>query len=314
LEYRDDVRLITRIAHMYYEDELTQNDIAKKLGISRPKVSRLLKRARELGIVQITIRSEHSYPDLEKQIETIFGIREAIIVPYYPEENDGLKDVLGRAAATYFLRVVADNVVVGLSWGTTLFKLLNHIHSTRNYDINFVSLIGGIGNAKIDVHSNQIVLACAKTMGGKAHLLHAPAVVDSLKVKESICSDKRIKEVLELGNRADIAIVGIGQPGSPTMMEAGYFTQKDMEELKKAKAIGDLCSAFFDINGKRCDVDINDRIIGISLDQLKKIPLVIGVAGGKNKKKSILGALRGGYLDVLVTDTETAKFLVKVGG
>lgn len=313
MEYREDLRLITKIAHMYYNDDQTQLYIAKKLGISRPKVSRLLKKAREMGIVTISVNSSFTYPELEKKIEKIYGIREAVIVNYVKEE-DVLKDMLGKAAAAYFMRILEDKTTVGFSWGTTLQKMTDHLYSNQAFDIDFVSLIGGIGNTNIDVHSNQITLKCARILGGKAHPLHAPAVVDSVNVKETICSDKKIKEVLELGSKADIALVGIGQPGSPTMNKAGYFTPKDIEQLRQAGAVGDLCSAFFDIEGNRCDVDINNRIIGIDLEQMKNIPIVIGVAGGEKKKDSILGALRGGYLDVLVTDVETGNYLVKVGG
>ncbi|MDK2835840.1 MAG: deoxyribonucleoside regulator [Thermosediminibacterales bacterium] len=310
----NDIRLITRAAHMYYDDNMTQQAISDKLGISRPAVSRLLKKAREEGIVEININSPYSFSQQERQIEKLYGLREVIIVPYYNDENIKLKKILGKAAALYLTRVIKDGDIIGVSWGTTLYCMLENLKVGRQYDVVFVSLVGGIGNTQIEVHSNQLVINFSRIFGGKGQFLHAPAIVDSIEVKKSISSDKKIREVLELGQKSNIALVGIGSPDSTTMMKAGYFSTRDIQELKEAGVIGDICSQFFDIQGRLCNAEMNQRGIGLTLDQLKKIPLVIGVAGGTLKMKSILGALRGGYLDVLVTDSKTAKFLIETGG
>lgn len=221
---------------------------------------------------------------------------------------------MGKAAALYLIRVIKDGDIIGISWGTTLYSMLENLKVGRQYDVIFVPLVGGIGNTQIEIHSNQLVIMLSRIFGGKGQFLHAPAIVDSIEVKESISSDKKIKEVLELGQKSNIALVGIGSPDSATMMKAGYFSNKDIKELKDAHVSGDLCSQFYDIQGRPCDVEINRRGIGLTLDQLKEIPLVIGVAGGTAKIKSVLGALRGGYLDVLVTDSNTGEFIIEAGG
>lgn len=310
----DDLRLMDRIVHMYYDDNLTQQAVSDKLGISRSSVSRFLKKAHDEKIVEININSPYSFSQQEREIEKIYGIREAIIVPHYSEDSNKLKKDLGKAAASYLARIIKDGDIIGVSWGTALYSLAKNLGANRGYNVTFVSLVGGIGNTRVEIHSNQIVTKLSEVFGGKAQFLHAPAIVDSIAVKESICSDKKIREVLELGKKSNIALVGIGPPDSTTMMDSGYFSEKDVHELKEACVVGDICSQSFDIQGKACIAEINHRVVGITLDKLKKIPLVVGVAGGTAKLRSVQGALRGGYINVLVTDSYTGKFLVKAGG
>ncbi|WP_422445183.1 sugar-binding transcriptional regulator [Thermoanaerobacterium sp. DL9XJH110] len=305
-----DTRLLIRIAHMYYEENKTQQEIANKLGVSRPSVSRLLQKAREEGIVEIKISYEGSFTKLEDTLEKTFGLKEAVITPF--EEGEGLKRLLAEAAAAFLVRALKDKDVVGVSWGTTLAYIPEFLKSAPKLNVTFVPLVGGVGQTRLDVHSNQIVINLARAFNGSWQLLHAPAIVDSIQVRDTILSDKNIKQVLEVAQNASVAIIGIGSPLNPssTMRETGYFSETVLEELKKGGAVCDMCSRFLDKNGDLCPVQLNQRVIGVSIESIKKIPLVIGVAGGPDKHEAILAALKGNLLDVLITDEKTGNFLL----
>ncbi|HHV18568.1 MAG TPA: sugar-binding transcriptional regulator [Thermoanaerobacterales bacterium] len=303
-------RLLTKVAQMYYDENKTQQEIADKYGISRPSVSRLLQKAREKGIVEIKVHNEFSFTVLEKELEKKFNLREVIITP--TDENESLKRLLAEAAAGYLTRVLKDHDIIGVSWGTTLAYISEYIKNETR-DVVFVPLVGGVGQSRLDVHSNQIVLNLARAFNGKWQLLHVPAIVDSEEVRESLLSDTNISKSLEIASNSNVALIGIGAPLAPnsTILETGYYTDKILNDLEKAGAICDLCSIFIDVDGKVCDVELNQRVIGISIDHLKKIPIVVGVAGGVDKHEAILAALKGRYINVLVTDEKTGNYLLR---
>ncbi|ADL08191.1 sugar-binding transcriptional regulator [Thermosediminibacter oceani] len=305
-----DRRLLIKIAHMYYDENKTQQEIADKLGISRPSVSRLLQKAREEGIVEIKINYEGSFAKLEDTLEKCFNLKEVIITPY--DEGEGLKRYLAEAAAGFLVRTLKDKSLVGVSWGTTLAYVPEYIKNAPELDATFIPLVGGVGQTRIDLHSNQIVMNLARCFSGRWQLLHAPALVDSVEVKNTLLSDSNIRQVLEMAERVDIALIGIGSPfgAESTMLETGYFSERELEDLKRSGVCCDLCSRFIDEHGNPCCPELNERVIAISLKKLKEIPLVIGVAGGHEKRKAILAALRGHYLDVLITDEKTGQFLM----
>nr|PZN03166.1 MAG: DNA-binding transcriptional regulator [Bacillota bacterium] len=304
-----DRRLLIKIAHMYYDENKTQQEIADRLGISRPSVSRLLARAREEGVVEIKINYEGSFAKLEEILEKRFGLKEVIITPY--EEGEGLKRMLAEAAAEFLVRNIKDKSLVGVSWGTVLRHVPEYIKNAPALDVTFVPMVGGVGQSSMDVHSNQIVMNLAKRFGAKWMLLHAPAMVESVEVKNILLSDKNIARVLETASRVDMALVSIGSPLDPnaTMLETGYFSKKELELLKKSGARGDMCSRFFDEEGRPCCPELNDRVIAVTLEDVKRIPVVVGIAGGPAKMEAVLAALKGGYLKVLVTDERTARYL-----
>ncbi|NLZ53173.1 MAG: sugar-binding transcriptional regulator, partial [Thermoanaerobacteraceae bacterium] len=287
----------------------TQQEIADKLGVSRPSVSRLLQKARQSGVVEIKISYEGSFAKLEDALEKKFNLREAIITP--TEESEALKHLLAEAAANYLVRTIKDEDIVGVSWGTTLVHIPEYIKNVSK-NATFVPLVGGVGQTKLDIHSNAITINLARAFGGKGQLLHAPVVVDSVKVKQTLISDTNISQILELASKSNIAIIGIGSPSAQnsTIRQTGYYTDKELNALNNAKAVSDISWIFLDSEGNVCPIELNQRVIGISIDKLKAIPNVVGVAGGVEKQQAILAALRGGYINVLVTDEKTAEFLL----
>ncbi|MFB5189447.1 sugar-binding transcriptional regulator [Alicyclobacillus fastidiosus] len=310
MAYSDDARVLVKIAHMYYDDNATQAEIAEQLGVSRPLISKYLAKARELGIVQIRIRDElaHPYASIEKRLERKYGIREVIVVPEALET--GIKRSLGQATGRYLSRVLKKNQTLAVSGGTTLYEVANQMPYMHIQQFTVVPMIGGIGDELIDIHANQIAVQLAKCLDADYKLLHAPVVVDSVEAKETFLAQSAISEVMETAKRADIALVGIGGKPEKSTMVQNYLALENPQVLDEQGVIGDICYTLIDEKGQPSDVSWNERVIAVSIDELRNIPTVIGVAQGEDKLAAIHAALKGQIIDVLVTDYPTAETLL----
>lgn len=301
--------LLVKCCKLYYEESLTQNEISKILGVSRPTVSRLLDEGRRSGIVKIEILSpiENFYGNLERTIEKKYNLREVIIVEDDADDNIEKKKS-AKATAEYLQRIVKANDKIGVSMGKTIAGISRYIDLNSKLNLMFIPLIGGVGQTKAEIHPNQIIMDLARAFGGKFKLLHAPAVVSDVNIRNSFLMEKSIENILEEGKQVDIAIIGIGSPviEKSTIMSSGYFDTNDVKKFKKQKAVGDICLQFYDINGGCEKFEFNNRVVGISLDDIKKIETVIGVACGEEKIEAIVGALNGNYIDVLITNYSNA--------
>ena len=313
----DDMRLIVKCCMLYYEEDLNQEKISQELGLSRPTVSRMLKEARESGIVEIRINSpiNSNYRSVERQMEKLLGLKEVIIVD---DKKDPLsqKVELGYAAARYLERVLKDKDIIGVSMGTTIKEVARFVRDSHMVNTTFLPIIGGVGQIRMDIHPNQIAMDLARAFGGNFKLLHAPAVISDIGIKENFKTEKGIKQILDIIDKVTIALVGIGVPTekSSTMMATGYFNEADMETLRKKKAVGDICLQFFDINGDTSQFEFNKKVFGIELSRLKKIGRVVGIAGSVEKVDAIIGAARGKYINVLVTNQKTSEFILNAYG
>ncbi|MBA5851606.1 sugar-binding transcriptional regulator [Clostridium sp. cel8] len=307
--------LIIKCCKLYYEDSLTQDEISNILGVSRPTVSRLLDEGRKRGIVKIEIVNplKNNYEDLERNIEKKYGIREVIIVDDDDDENMQ-KKLAAKCAAEYLERIAKKGNKIGVSMGTTIKNISKYINPNPKMNLEFIPLIGGIGQIQIEIHPNQIVMDLAKACNGKFKLLHVPAVVSDSVSRDDFIKEKSINEVLMMGKNVDIAIVAIGSlvMEKSTMMKSGYFNKEDITKFKKEGAVGDICLQFYNINGEFINFKFNKRVIGINLDDIKKIKTVVGVACGNYKIDAIIGALNGNFIDVLITNYSTAKNIYEI--
>jgi DNA-binding transcriptional regulator LsrR (DeoR family) len=307
-------RLLVKIARMYYEDEMTQSEIAAKTGIYRTTIGRMLKKARDMGIVTITIHSDFDRLfDLENRLEKRFGLREAIIVPStLKQSRSEKKSAIGRAGADFLKRIVKDGDVVGLAWGTTLAAMIHSFSECPKRNADFVPLVGGPGNLDSKYHVNTIVYTIANAFRGTAHFIDAAAIVEKVETKEEIVRSHYFKKILELWERLTIAVVGIGAPiSSSNLIWTGFFGDKEIEELNKLNAIGDICSRYFDPKGNILHPEVSKRTIAIGLYRLKKLEYSVGMAESVEKVPSIIGAMRGGFINVLITNEETAEAILK---
>lgn len=308
----DEERLMVKIAQMYYHENMSQSEISKRLGIYRTTISRILKKARENGIVTININSKFNYCyELEDELENGFGLRECIVVP----ENTGLeengKKAVAKAGADFLKRIAKDGDNIGFAWGSTIAYLSDELRNCRPTSINVVPLVGGPGNIVSDYHVNSIISKVAKAFNCKAHYLYAPAITEKKETKEAIINDSNFSSILKLWDRVNIAVLGIGSPTkSSNMIWMGFFENEDFTYLEKENVVGDICSRFYDINGRLIESDINDRTIAVELEKLRDMEYSIGIAESLEKVPAILGALRGRFINTLITTEQTAKLLL----
>jgi DNA-binding transcriptional regulator LsrR (DeoR family) len=305
-----EANLMIKCCKLYYEENLTQNEIATILGVSRPTISRLLDEGRKSGVVKIEIVNpiENNYGILERNIEKKYSLREVIIVDD-DKDDDAQKKNLAKACAEYLKRIVKMDDNIGVSMGTTIKNIGKYIEPNSKLNLTLIPLIGGVGQTQIEIHPNHVVMDLARAFRGDFKLLHAPAVVSNGEIRNTFLKEESLENILEMGKKVDIAIVGIGSPitDKSTMMSSGYFDVDDLKVFKKQGAAGDICLQFYDINGQSDEFEFNNRVIGVGLDNIKKIPTVIGVAGGEEKIEAIVGALNGKFINVLVTNYSNAK-------
>jgi DNA-binding transcriptional regulator LsrR (DeoR family) len=309
----NDKTFLYKIAVAYYDDQLTQAEIAKKYGLSRIKVSRLLQRVRDLGIVEISIQlPDHGYADLEHRLALAFGLDEVILSNGETGNRDVLQSV-GEAGADYFSRIIQGNEIIGLTWGTTLAALVDNLHPSQAKDIRIVQMLGGLGSPELQTHSTDLVRRTAAAFGASGRILSAPGIVSNGVVKKGLLADPYIRETLELAASADVAFVGIGiaSKGSLLLREGTKISSTLVEKLKKQGAVGDISLCFFNDRGEIIGDIIEEGIIGVTPEDLRMIPRVVGVAAGREKYRAIKGALKTGILNVLITDLETGKKLLK---
>lgn len=307
-------RLMIKIAKMYYEEGLTQQVISERLRLSRPKVSRLMHDAIEQGIVKITIESEPgSYIHIEQQLEEKFGLLEAVVVEVSePITYETVSVALGAAAASHFQQVVVDGDIIGLTWGSTLAGMVNNLSQEKKPNCLVVQLVGGLGDPNTNTHATDLVSRTSMALGAKMSLMPAPGVVRSIESAKLLRADAYINQALDLVKKTDVAFIGIGatERNSLLMRNEQIITWKELEALRAAGAVGDMSLHFYDVNGKQVGVELDQRVIGISFNDMKNLRRKVGVAGGPDKYLAILGAIRGGLINSLVTDKQTAEKLI----
>jgi DNA-binding transcriptional regulator LsrR (DeoR family) len=302
-------RLLVKVAQMYYEADMTQNEIAKELGIYRTTIGRMLKKARKEGIVQIHIDSS-SYEtfELETKLKQVFQLKDVIVVPNnHSDSDEKRKSALGLATLELLNRIIKDDDTVGFAWGRTMGSMIDQSVEYKARKADFVPLVGGPGTLDSKYHVNTIVYNVANTFGGSSHFIDAAAVVEKKETKNDIVTSNFFKKILDMWHNLNIAVVGIGAPlASSNMIWTGFYGDKEIDELNSLNAVGDICSRFYDINGHVIESEVAERTVAIELEKLKELEYSIGVAESENKVPSILGALRGKYINVLITNESTA--------
>ncbi len=304
-----DVRkLLYKVATAYYEDGLTQRQIGERLGISRIKVSRLLQQARDEKVVQITIMPPPgSSVDLERMLEEKYELLEVVVVKPYGYEDAEMAPNLGVAAAECLERCLDGDEVVGVSWGTTIRAVVEALPAKYWPNMTVVQVLGGLGNPAADIHGSDLARRMAQSFGAKLRLMPAPGVVKSKLVHDALIEDPQVGGTLALAETADVALLGIGIPLHGSVVQhSGILSREEIIQFMEDGAVGDVALRFFDSRGQAMEHEVNDRTIGLTIQQIQKIPRRIGVAGGEKKYDVIRGALQGKLVNVLVTDDKTA--------
>lgn len=308
----DDPRLMIKVCDLYYNQNVSQQQIGSELGLSRPTVARLLTSAREQGIVQITIPNLDTiqYWELEQKLEKLYGLREVLVVES-GETEDELEGALGSAAARYMQYIIKDGSTVGISMGSTLYHMISCLESPIAKNITFVPLVGGMGRLRMELHSNSLAESMSRLYNGSFIPLHAPARVSSSMIRDELMREESLSPAIRLMEHLDTALVGIGFPNEHSSINAtGYFKENEMESLTERGVAGELCMQFYDVTGDTTPFKNDNNVIGIDIHKLRKVPCSVGIAGGLEKLPAIQGAIRGRYINTLITDVRCAKALV----
>lgn len=301
----------TKVAYYYYKMGMTQDDIAKKMSMSRQRVNRILKKCLETGIVKITIQEyEHQNVELEIQLENILKLNEIIIA----DSADGeINEVLGAAASSYLERVIKDNDIIGFSRGRALSSMINKLKPIDKTNLTVTQLVGGLNAEDTNINSDYIVRYFAEVLNAKPCFMYAPIILENKELRDSLMKQSFFSPVYDTMKACTIAVVGIGDMSSKSaFVQKKYIAKEEYDILQSKSAVGEICTHYFDIDGSIIESGINDRVLAIDLESFRKIPLRIGVASGSEKLSAIMGAARGNLIDVLITDLETARTLSKI--
>jgi deoxyribonucleoside regulator len=304
-------RLILHVLRLYYEHDLTQAEVAGRMGFSRPKVSRLIAEGRARGLVEITIAEPvGGFTPLEIALEDRYGLDEAIVVAS-GEERPSTELAAGGVCGALLDRTCTPESTLGISWGISLRALADAVPPMAFKCGKIVPLVGGMGRVKTELHSNRVATTLADKLGVESSHLTAPAIARSARSRNELMGMPGIEEVLEEARACDVAVVGVGAIlPTATMVQAGYFAPEEFLGFKDQGAAGDVCCHFLDAAGTPCLTGISERVVGITLGQLRAIPKTIGIATGTDKALGVAAVLRGGYLNALVCDHELAQALL----
>jgi len=313
----DKIRLMTKIARMYYEEDMRQSDIAKQLGLSQATISRLFTQAKEEGLVRIIIVNHKGvYVELEKEIMGRYGLRDVIVVDCQNSEDEELiQRDLGAAASYYIESSINNGEVIALSsWSSTLLALVDSMHTIpKKKNIKVVQILGGVGNPAAEIHATHLTGRLADLVQGEAIYLPAPGVVGSKTTRDAFLEDVFVQEAMSVYDDVTIGLVGIGSvsPSNLLAQSGNTFSEEELKKLRDKKAVGDILLHFYDVDGVPIKNSLDDRVISMELEQLKKVDRAIGIAGGSRKFEAIRGALRGKLINILITDSCTAKRLTQ---
>lgn len=314
-ENSDDVRLIVKIAQLYYEQEMTQAQIARELSIYRTTISRLLKRGRQQGIVTIAINYDYN-ENLwrEQQLKEKYGLKEAVVVACDSEQEEVQLDLMGICGAQLLERLLEPGDIVGFSWGRAVRALVERLSpASQSRQLICVPVVGGpSGKLESRYHVNTLTYSAAAKLKGESYLADFPALLDNTLIRNGIMQSRHFKTLSTYWENLDIAVVGIGSLAIRNGANwHAFYASEESDDLYARQVAGDICSRFYDIHGATVETRMSEKTLSIETHQLKKARYVIGIAMGEEKYNGIVGALKGEHINCLVTNQETADLLLK---
>ena len=310
---REDADLV-RAAQLYFVDELSQKEVAEEMHTTRSNVSRMLTAAKQRGVVQIRIHDPAGRDaGLENRLMEQFGLSEALVSRFQPGAPPAR--TTGEIGGAWLVDRLRDGHSLALSWGTSLQSLVWSVTTDQTIDVEIMQLVGGLSQVSSAPTGQELVRELAVRLGARYRYLHAPAVLDRSEAVTALRRDRSIAEALQAARRSDIALVGIGAVGhgsSEAIVTQMRLSDAESGEFRAAEPAGDICARFFDRLGRPFLGAANDRILGITLEELREIPTVVGVATGREKGPGLVGALRGGFLDMLCCDEAAARAVLEL--
>lgn len=310
----NEINLATLVSKLYYYEGKTQDEISHSLKLSRTKIGRLLKRARELGLVTIRINlNPAEFSALEQELKARFGIQRALIAVDHDDEAQQ-RSAVAQRVADYLTETLTDEMTVAVGMGRNLGAVTAHLGAPSHRRCMFVSLIGGSLKAGEGLNSDHIARRFAAAFGGRSETLYAPAHVPNPDLRRLLSADPTVQQTLNRARRADVALIGIGDlTESSYLVRMGWYTPLEIADARLHGTVVDVSGyLFLDINGQPSAPELQDRVIGLALEDFRWIPNVIAVASERNKTLPLLGALRSGMIGTLATSVGNVRLIIEL--
>jgi deoxyribonucleoside regulator len=305
------IKLIQKIARLYYMENMNQDEIAEKFNIHRVQVSRYLQKAKKLNIVEIKVNIvKEGYQDLEREIEKKFGLKECVVVQSHENPTEILRD-MASSLVGIFERLLNDGDLLGVNWGFTLKGVASLMRAGKKIKIKVVPICGGIGKIDTDIHTNFIAKQIAEVFGGSSYVINSPAVVDSKRVKEILLNESSNREYFDLLKHLNCLLFSFSNiEHDASHVRYGVIKEEEAVYLKNLGVVGDVNLDFIDKDGRHVQNDVFDRVIALPISEIKKIRNVIGIAMGNRKKEIAKALLKGHIVNILIIDRQIADYLI----
>ncbi|MDT6979638.1 sugar-binding transcriptional regulator [Levilactobacillus zymae] len=312
LSQKQTERLLT-VSRYYYQDNLSQVEIAKKMNLSRPTVAKSLQLARETGIVTVQINDPFTDgAQLQQALRERYQLKDVVVAQQVNHDEASIRDHLGAAAATYLDTIVTDGMTIGLNWGHTMLAVAQHLHASQAQNVQLVQLKGNLTNSAETNYSAEITQQFNQAFHTQASLLPLPLVFDDVQVKDAALQDPFIRRVTQIGRNADVALFTVGTTRADALLfRSGYLATDQIAHLRQT-AVGDVLSHFITPTGAVADPQLDQRTVALPLSDLGQQKYAVLIAGGEPKLRAIHAALLGGYANVLIVDQVVAKQLLKL--
>lgn len=303
--------ILAFVAEKYYLEDKRQTDIAEMIGLTRSAVSRMLTEAREKGIVEIVVHHPFRYDrELEEKLKRQLGLKHVSVVEVAKQTNyEDLRKQLGKAGARLLKKLIEPGYQIGIAWGTTVQATIEAVEKTPISGTKVVQLVGVLGSTRHSYSAQTLVERLAYRIGGEGVYLYTPFIVENETTATSLLKDPSVEAAIAVGRQCDIALMGIGttKPEFCSLYKGNHITKSELDTIRSASAVGDVCALYYEIDGSLAQVDFHQRRIGASAADLQHIETRLAVAGKLEKSEAILGAIKGKFINALVTDNQTAK-------
>lgn len=305
-------QLLYEISKLHYMDKISQKDLASIYKVSTATISRTLQEAQDLGIVSIKVNDVFGAKRrLENGLESKYNLKKAI-VSFVPNSDESLiKNIIGKSAASFINEIIQENMTIGIAWGSSLYEMVKFLKPKPLNNLKVVDLIGSIGKLFSNTNASELARKFAQNFNARNYFLNSLAMVQNRQTKEYLMKEKEIKDVLDMAKELDMAIVSIGTVNFDSIMAKDLKIDKDViEDIKSRGALGDICFRFFDKKGNKVDTEFDNRIVGIGLEDFKKVKIKVCVSGGLSKLEAIETALNNKLVDILITDNLVSEGLL----
>lgn len=311
-EVGDDLK--TRIAWLYHVEGMTQDEVARVVGLNRSRVLRILASARQDGTVQVRVTTRLSRcVELERQLEEAWTLSRAIVVPQ-PQNPARVGSIIGGELGAYLTQAIGPQVTLGLGWGKTLSSGLSSIEPREADGVRVISMLGGLTRVS-SVNPSEFAWRVADRLAAECHLLAAPVFAPDARTREALMRHPGIREIFERAKSLDMAIVSVGDLTPQSVFtEYGLLSRDEIASLERAGAVGDILCHFVDAEGRVVAHEVNDRVLAVHPDDLRKARNLVLASGGWHKVPVIRAALRMLRPSVLITDETVAERLVDEAG